>query len=263
MAKDHDPVRRAAMPRGRYVARFPAGPADLEAAQRLRHLCFVDQAGRSPRAGGLEQDRFDALCEHILIEDSMDSRLVCCFRVMLLPDGAALGQSYSAQYYDLAGLAGFAEPMAELGRFCTAPDVTDADVLRLAWGVLARLVDDCSVALLFGCSSFAGTDPAAYGQAFEALAARHLAPDDWAPKVKAAKVHRYAEQTAAGFDLRVASKAAAAQLPPLLKTYLSMGGWVSDHAVIDEAMNTLHVFTGLEIATIPPARALALRAIAG
>ena len=52
-------------------------------------------------------------------------------------------------------------------------------------------------------------------------------------------------------------------MPPLLRTYLGMGGWVSDHAVIDRAMNTLHVFTGVEVAAIPPARAKALRAIAG
>ena len=37
-----------------------------------------------------------------------------------------------------------------------------------------------------------------------------------------------------------------------------MGGWVSDHAVVDRQMNTLHVFTGLEIAAIPrPAKAVA------
>ena len=62
-------------------------------------------------------------------------------------------------------------------------------------------------------------------------------------------------------DGAVVRKAAMEQLPALLKTYLSMGGWVSDHAVVDVQMNTLHVFTGLEIAAIPPARAKALRAI--
>ncbi len=41
-----------------------------------------------------------------------------------------------------------------------------------------------------------------------------------------------------------------------------MGGWVSDHAVIDEAMNTLHVFTGVEVSAIPEARARALRNVA-
>ena len=43
-------------------------------------------------------------------------------------------------------------------------------------------------------------------------------------------------------------------MPPLLKSYLMMGGWVSDHAVIDAQMNTIHVFTGVEIDSIPPAR---------
>ncbi|MDP5347697.1 MAG: ornithine-acyl-ACP acyltransferase, partial [Paracoccaceae bacterium] len=50
-------------------------------------------------------------------------------------------------------------------------------------------------------------------------------------------------------------------MPPLLRTYLMMGGWVSDHAVIDPQMNTLHVFTGLEIRAIPEARKKLLRAV--
>lgn len=244
--------------RGRYTARFARSDADLRAAGRLRHLCFIEQAGRAARPDGLEQDGFDATCHHVVIEETASGKLVCCFRVMLLAGGADVGQSYSAQYYDLARLAGFAAPMAELGRFCTAPDVADPDVLRLAWGMLARFVDDNGVAMLFGCSSFAGTDPVAYGDAFEALAARHLAPEIWAPRPKAARVHPFALLATGVVD----RKRAMAQMPPLLKTYLTMGGWVSDHAVVDDTMNTLHVFTGLQIATIPAARARALRAIA-
>ena len=60
-------------------------------------------------------------------------------------------------------------------------------------------------------------------------------------------------------DLKVAMKA----MPPLLRTYLMMGGWVSDHAVVDRDLNTLHVFTGLEITAISPARKKLLRAVAG
>jgi putative hemolysin len=53
------------------------------------------------------------------------------------------------------------------------------------------------------------------------------------------------------------------QMPPLLRTYLTMGGWVSDHAVIDRQLNTLHVFTGVEIAAIPPVRKRLMRAVVG
>jgi hypothetical protein len=38
-----------------------------------------------------------------------------------------------------------------------------------------------------------------------------------------------------------------------------MGGWVSDHAVVDIDLDTLHVFTGLEIGRVPKARARLLR----
>jgi len=48
-----------------------------------------------------------------------------------------------------------------------------------------------------------------------------------------------------------------------LRTYLGMGGWVSDHAVIDRDLGTLHVFTGVEVAAIPDRRKRALRAMSG
>lgn len=258
MAKDHETSVVAPLRRGSYVARFAAGVDDLRAAQRLRHLCFVDAAGRAPLEGGIEADGFDTICDHVLIEDGA-GRVVCCFRVLALGSGADLGVSYSAQYYDLKRLSAYDAPMVELGRFCVHPDVTDPDVLRIAWGMLAAFVGARGAGMLFGCSSFAGTNAALYNQAFDLLAARHLAPAAWAPDVGTGDVVAFAKGTPAVTNHR----AAMGQVPSLLKTYLSMGGWVSDHAVVDPDMNTLHVFTGLEIAAIPEARAKALRRVAG
>ncbi len=261
MAKDHISPHPEPLRRGRYTLRYAQGPQDLRAAQRLRHRCFVEAAGRAPLTGGLEQDRFDALCTHILIEEAESGSLICCFRVLLLASGADVPRSYSAQYYDLCALADRAAPMAELGRFCVAPEVRDADVLRLAWGALAGFVDAHGVTLLFGCSSFAGTDAQAYAAAFDVLAQHHLAPSALMPRARASsevEVYRFARERK---RVQHPARSGLAQLPPLLKSYLAMGGWVSDHAVIDREMNTLHVFTGLDIATIPAARARALRAV--
>ena len=52
-------------------------------------------------------------------------------------------------------------------------------------------------------------------------------------------------------------------VPPLLRSYLAMGGWVSDHLVVDRDLGTLHVFAGLEVRAVPVARALALRRLVG
>lgn len=252
MAKDHTDSLGGLLRQGGYVARVAAGAADIRAAQALRHACFVEAAGRPALPRGLEADRFDDVCTHVLIEDGQ-GRVKGTFRVQVFDGPAALKQSYSAQTYDLSALTG--GPFLELGRFCVAQDVADSDVVRLAWGMLAQLVDRTGAQMLFGCSSFQGIDPAPYTQAFDLLAASHLC--DRIGRI-APQVYEFAAQARPVRD----RKAALAQLPSLLRTYLGMGGWVSDHAVIDSEMHTLHVFTGLRIADIPPARAAALRAVA-
>ncbi|MFG6583776.1 GNAT family N-acetyltransferase [Sulfitobacter sp. 1A12779] len=235
-------------PPGRYLTREALTPGDITRAQALRAQCF--------QTGTADRDPFDAAARHFLIEDRDSGTLVCCFRLTRF-QGAELAQSYAAQFYDLSRLERMKGAMLELGRFCIHPEWQDPDIQRLAWGQLAREVDGSGAALLFGCSSFTGTDPTRYRDAFAQLKQQHLAPAEWRPGVRAAEVHPYARDRHSPDPRR-----ARQQIPPLLRSYLAMGGWVSDHAVIDRQMGTLHVFTGLEIAAIPPNRARLLRALA-
>ncbi|MDO6731600.1 GNAT family N-acyltransferase [Marinovum sp. 2_MG-2023] len=237
--------------RPRYQSRIAASPADVESAQALRHLAFHG-------VPGLDVDDYDAICSHILVEDQRDGRLVCCFRILPLTGGCDIAKSYSAQYYELSALAEYQGRMVEMGRFCVHPEVRDADVLRVAWGAMTGYVDDNAVELLFGCASFQGTEARDYYDAFAMLKERHLGPKRWLPKVKAPNVFRFAARLRRKPDMKLAMR----RMPPLLRTYLLMGGWVSDHAVVDRQMNTLHVFTGVEIGLIPPARKKLLRAVA-
>ncbi len=242
--------------KGRYRARFAEGAADIEAAQALRFLAF---RAKDERDQGLDADDFDEACAHVLVEEVKTGRLVCCFRLLHLADGAEIMRSYSAQYYELSALTSFDGPMVEMGRFCVHPECQDPDVIRVAWGAMTAYVDREGVEMLFGCSSFHGTEAKDYADAFALLRDRHLAPKRWLPRVKAPSVFRFASRLRRKPNL----KRAQAKMPPLLRTYLMMGGWVSDHAVVDRDLNTLHVFTGLEIKAIPPARARALRGVAG
>lgn len=283
-----------ALSKGRYAARFAETEADLRAAQALRWRGFVGNRAEEavkdaqapacsraaarpiapkaavqdaaapdaapPDAAPLDADRFDAICRHVLVEECATGRLVCCFRILPLRDGSEIGASYSAQYYELSALRGFSGRMVEMGRFCIDPACRDPDILRVAWGAMTRYVDEEGVELLFGCSSFMGTDWEHYADSFAVLAERHLAPRRWWPRIKAPRVVRYARALT---GRKGDPKQAMLKMPPLLRTYLSMGGWVSDHAVVDTDLDTLHVFTGLEIGAIPPSRARALRLVAG
>lgn len=244
-----------ALRKGRYAARIAQSDADLLAAQQLRTLTFRGEGGQ-----GLDVDAFDSQCEHVLVEDNRTGELVCTFRLLPLAAGAQIGRSYSAQYYELSALEDFHGPMVEMGRFCIHPDHKDPDILRVAWGAMTKYVDDEGVEMLFGCSSFKGTEAEQYMDAFALLKERHLAPKRFLPRVKAPNVFRFAQKLR---RKKPDAKRAQLGMPPLLRTYLLMGGWVSDHAVVDRDLNTLHVFTGLEIKAIPPARKRLLRATAG
>ena len=219
--------------KGRYAAREARTPEDLDRAQALRQRVF--------RPGGPEdRDAYDDACRHILVAERESGATVCCFRLLPLASGAEIARSYSAQFYDLAGLSTFPGPMVELGRFCIHPDWQDPDILRVAWGAMTAFVDGAGIEMLFGCSSFPGTDTRAYLSTFALLRDRHLAPLRWRPGIKAPSVFPYASAVAQKPDLKQARRA----MPPLLRTYLLMGGWVSDHAVIDRDLGTLHVFHG-------------------
>ncbi|UWP93151.1 GNAT family N-acetyltransferase [Aliiroseovarius crassostreae] len=250
----------------RYRVRLADGEGDRIATQKLRFRCFRAGQASQPDPTGQElrdHDAFDAHCRHVLIERTEDGALMACFRLLPLASGAEIARSYSAQYYDLSALSTYSEPLLELGRFCIAPDGVEeaegADILRLAWGEITRVVDAERIGLLFGCSSFQGTDVVRYLDVFGVLRQAHLAPARHAPRRKAPEVVPFDKDDPGG---RPPDRNQALRLmPPLLRSYLSMGGWVSDHAVVDRDLNTLHVFTGVEIAAIPPGRARLLRAL--
>ncbi|MEM7296555.1 MAG: GNAT family N-acyltransferase [Pseudomonadota bacterium] len=238
--------------KGRYRARLATSRADGDAVLALRSKRFRGRQSCSDR------DAYDALCDQGIVENTESGQVICAFRLLSIDEPSNIVGSYSGQFYDLTRLSRFGAGAVELGRFCCAPSGLDPDVLRLAWAAITRYVDDRSAGLLFGCSSFVGADPAAHRGALGFLGQNHRAPDAWRPIPKASE----AVALPAVPSPAAKGQGVLAQIPPLLRTYLAMGGWVSDHAVQDRDLDTLHVFTGVEIAAIPPRRAEALRALA-
>ncbi|MEH6393001.1 MAG: GNAT family N-acyltransferase [Sulfitobacter sp.] len=237
------------MIKGHYRAVAATSERDVEAAQALRAVCFGVPAR-------FDADVFDRHKQHILIRDLRTGRLVSCFRLEVLT-GSMLEQSYAAQFYDLAKLSRYNEPIMELGRFCVRPGVNDPDVVRIAWAALTQYVEAHGIKLLLGCTSFAGTDADRYGDVFALLHDRYQGPPAWRPDAKAPEVMRFRPRALDPSALKLAMQG----MPPLLRTYLMMGGWVSDHAVVDRQLKTLHVFTGLSIDAIPEARKRLLRGL--
>jgi putative hemolysin len=215
---------------------------DMAQVAHLRKVRFRDNKSA-------DLDQFDPHCTHLLITEKDASVALACARLRLLT-GPALDDGYSAQFYDLAPMVSAGLRALELGRVCIAESRRqDPDILRAVLSGLAVHSEAQAVDFLVGCASFKGDDPARHAAALGFLRARHVGPKGLCPRKRAPLAFDLPESR-----FLADQKGALQGIPALLRMYLGMGGWVSDHAVRDPALDTLHVFTAVEIARIPPNR---------
>jgi L-ornithine Nalpha-acyltransferase len=225
-------------------------PVEHAAVQALRGIRF-SRSGQ-PRD---DMDRFDPHCAHLMVSDGADGALLATARVRVLANAADFASCYTAQAYDLAALA-LAYPRAlELGRLCLATQAgAQPDVLRLMLAGITHLGQQGGAAVLLGCASFHGADPVLHGPALGWLARHHLGPEALRPRL-------CAPQTYALSDWHAHAACDGRGVPALLRMYLGLGGWVSDHAVIDHDLDTVHILVAVPVDRIPAARLRALGAL--
>lgn len=224
---------------------------DMAAVQRLRETRFRGAPGVS------DMDRFDPICRHLLVRKADDQQVLAAARLRVVQGKLDLQDCYTAQFYDLGELGQSGQRCMEIGRICIdEAHVHDPDLLRALLAGLTRLALESNSDLLIGCASFRGADPAPHAEALSYLAANHIGPAHLRPGRAAVQVLDLPD---GGGPAQVAG---LRQVPALLRLYLGLGGWVSDHAVIDRELDTLHVFTAVEAASIPPARLRALQLLA-
>jgi len=240
----------AAVPRivdiqsGQLQVRLAETPADIDAAQALRYRIFYEKMGARPLPEMARRrrdfDRFDAICDHLLVLDhslGTQSPVVGTYRLIRREAAAQLGTFYSAGEYDVAALVAYPGKILELGRSCVDAVYRSRPAMQLLWSGIAAYVFHYDIALMFGCASLPGTDPDALAVPLSYLHHHHLAP----PVLRArALPERYIEMRRLPAGAIDPARALAA-LPPLIKGYLRLGGFVGAGAVIDEQFNTTDV----------------------
>jgi L-ornithine Nalpha-acyltransferase len=233
---------------GGWEVRLAEGREDMAAVLALRALAFRGHATRA------DTDAFDSRALHLWIGPEAGAAPLATIRVLVHADGRALLGGYCAQYYALEGLAHQPGLTLELGRLCLDPGHHMADLVRLIWAGVARLVAQLNAARLIGCPSFAGMDAGALAPHLAALAVKHLGPEALRPGPRAPE--------RVNFVGLAPATGGAPLLPPLLRVCLGQGGWMGDHLVVDRDLGTCHVFTCVDIAAMPEGRKRILRVLA-
>jgi len=230
---------------GPLQVRLAQSAADVDAALALRYRIFYEKMGARPLPGMEQQrrdyDGFDEICDHLLVLDHSrgtgPEAVVGTYRLIRRAAAERFGTFYSAAEYDIAPLIAYPGEILELGRSCVDAGYRARPVMQLLWSGIAAYVSHYDIALMFGCASLPGTDPAALAVPLSYLYYHHLAP----PALRArALPERFVEMRRLG-PAAIDPMRTLGALPPLIKGYLRLGGFVGDGAVIDEQFNTTDV----------------------
>jgi putative hemolysin len=113
---------------------------DLRECQRLRYLVFNCELGEGlsdSEGPGLNQDRFDLICDHLMVRDLVAGRLAGTYRMQSGYRAKGNLGYYSEQLFDFEPLEVIRSEVVELGRACVHAEYRNTTALSMLWKGIA------------------------------------------------------------------------------------------------------------------------------
>lgn len=201
----------------RYSLLLTTDAEQVAAAQRLRYEVFAGELGATLHSPvtGLDVDRFDEFCDHLVVREDATGEIVGTYRMLPPERAAAAGALYSDGEFDLRALDPLRPQLVETGRSCVHPAHRDGAVVGLVWAGIARYLLLTGNRWLTGCASVPLDDGGGLAAGvWQRVRAGHLAPQPYrvVPRVP--------------WEPGSVARTGRASVPPLLRGYLRLGAWI-------------------------------------
>jgi putative hemolysin len=235
---------------GRYRLRMAQGADDREAAYRLRFKVFNIELGEGLERSyetGVDTDHFDVFCEHLLVEDKTDGRVVGTYRMQ---SGSTAQENlgyYSAQEFEFAPYEPLRRDILELGRASIDREHRTPEVLTLLWRGIAQYAHDMGLRYLIGCSSLNSEDPAEGWQMYRELERYRVSPEFETVPTLAYECPSEQKGVATQLSSDPRNQSEAPKVPKLLKTYLTIGARICAPPAWDREFGTIDFLTLLDL----------------
>lgn len=242
---------------GTLEVRLARNAAEIAVAQEVRYRVFYEELGASQvgmgAAMGRDVDRFDEVCDHLLVFDTSlpgpdHRRVVGTYRLLRQEIAAEAGGFYSEDEFELKSLVARhpGQRFLELGRSCVLPEYRSKRTIEILWQGIWAYINHYRIGVMTGCASFHGTVPAAHAEALSYLAHHCRARMEWDVRAVSG---RYCPMDLMPAEA-IGMKSALAAMPPLIKGYLRVGAKVGDGCVIDRQFGTVDVFIVMPVKEI-------------
>ncbi len=242
-------IPRTVLPGGSYVARFATGLEDLRRIQRLRFEVFNLELGEGLEeslATGLDQDKYDAGCHHLLVLHKESDEVVGTYRLQTREMAEAMHGWYTDSEFELSSIPeDVLDDAVETGRACVAKDHRNGRVLTLLWKGLALYLVWNHKRHMFGCCSLTSQDPQVARATYDFLAQTRVLHPTISVRPRPEYVC-YPPGFVAEVDVGV-------KLPPLFAGYLKLGSRICGEPALDRAFKTIDFLTWLDVERLDPA----------
>lgn len=239
-----DSVRLLVSSPTHYATRLAATVNEMRAAQVLRYKVFnveLNEGLAASHVTGRDEDPFDAVCDHLLVEHLPTREIVGTYRLQTGAGAAAHLGYYCAQEFEFGMYETVRAEIIELGRACVARAHRNLVVLGLLWKGIADYASARGGRYLVGCSSLTSQDAAVGASAYADLCRNHLVAPGWRT------------QPHAGFECPLGHLAPeSVAMPKLLRAYLTLGAKICGPPAMDRQFQTIDFLTLLDLKTIHP-----------
>lgn len=226
-------IQQQLQPRRRLVTSMARTAAEIEEAQHLRYKVFGEEMGARLHGSDreLDQDIFDQYCEHLLVRDNDNNKVIGTYRILSPEQAGSIGSYYSETEFDLTRLIHLRGQMVEVGRSCVHHDYRDGTTLTQLWSGLADYMQKSECEYMIGCASISISDGGHYAASvYNKIHRLHGAPIE------------YRVFPRCPLPLEALNQDLDVSIPPLIKGYLRLGAYVGGEPAWDPDFNTADLF---------------------
>lgn len=217
----------------RFSVRLAENTQEIEQCLRLRYRVFAQEMGArlSSNNNGLDQDRFDEFCKHLMVFDNLSGKVIATTRLLVSEDAETSGYFYSETEFNLELILSQQGRFLEVGRTCIDSDSRKGAVLAILWQGIADVVVKQKVDFLIGCASISLSHGDTYiNSVMHILRKKYFSPNNL----------RASPLVALRTDRQLVDESIS--LPILLKGYLRQGAMICGEPHWDAEFNVADVF---------------------
>ena len=204
--------------------------------------CRIFFGDKNPK---LDSDKFDSLCEHLVVIDTSVAHnfVVGSYRLLFKPKHIEKTSFYSESEFNLKKLLKVKKiSLLEAGRSCVHKNYRDGTIIKLLWRGLASYIKSRNVDFIFGCASFPSSNPELFDTELSYLGCNHKPPKKFNTKPLSHLQAKFNKVEKKYYN----NESVFRTLPPLIKAYIRAGAWIGEGAVCDYKFNTTDVLVILK-----------------